>query len=727
MPGVTSLDGELVTVENARQPFAIVLPDAKFRAPRACGVLARRSELLGRLERERAHPLVLLTAPAGYGKTTLLKQWTDESRRPFAWVMLDEVDGDSEGIADSIAYSLATIGIEPSLRRSFVLVLDDAHVVPRGVLKDAVLGVLGWLPEGCQIAVASRRAPPLALGRMRAQQMLVELGARDLSLSAVEATCVLRGSELELDSNALQALVTRAEGWPAAIGLAATLWAQPEQAENPSEPRGDDYAISEYFRAEVLAGLSAPATRFLMRSSVLERLSGGLCDEVLERRGSASLLAELARANLPLRAVDASHEWYRVHGLFREMLQTELRRAEPELHAVLHRRASEWCRRAGDIDGAIDHARKGENLKLIGELLWAHLPRYLGEGNNHMVQRWLEGVTAERTKGCASLALVAAHSYLASGRVAVAEQWARSAAVSLSEANEGPTSPKRAGVVMIEAWTARHGAAVMGDDARRAYELLPADSAWRASCCFLRGTAALLIGDEGEAERHLDEGVARGIVLAPTTASLCLAQLAILASQRHQTDYASDLARRSHSVADERQLGEYPTSALVLAVCAAAAMREGRVDEAKATVSQCLGLLDRLDDVVWLRAEVLILLGRVSLALGDVARARELLADASRYARRVRGVAAFQRWFDDAWNEFDARAEVALAGVATLTTAELRVLRFLPTHYSFHEIALRLHVSSNTVKTHVHAVYRKLDASSRSQAVARAHDSGLLS
>jgi LuxR family maltose regulon positive regulatory protein len=170
-----------------------------------------------------------------------------------------------------------------------------------------------------------------------------------------------------------------------------------------------------------------------------------------------------------------------------------------------------------------------------------------------------------------------------------------------------------------------------------------------------------------------------------------------------------------------------PASALVSAVCAAAAMREGRVDEAKAAVSECRTLLELQDDALaWLGAETRIVLARVSLALGDVAAARGLLADASRLARRTRDVVVFERWFDDAWDQFDERAESSLAGVASLTTAELRVLRFLPTHYSFHEIAQRLHVSSNTVKTHVHAVYRKLDASSRSEAVAHATQAGLL-
>jgi LuxR family maltose regulon positive regulatory protein len=281
--------------------------------------------------------------------------------------------------------------------------------------------------------------------------------------------------------------------------------------------------------------------------------------------------------------------------------------------------------------------------------------------------------------------------------------------------------------MIVEAWVARSGAKAMGEVAARAYDLLRDDSPWRASCCFLRGSAALLMGNAAEAELRLEEGAARGAVSAPDAASLCLAQLAVLAAERGDKDVASDFARRARATVHEHGLGKYPTSALVLAACAAAGMREGRIDEAKEAASGCIELLDRLDDSLsWYGAEARILVARVALSLGDVGGARELLADASRQGRRTPDVIVFQRWFDDAWNQFDVRAEAALPGVATLTKAELRVLRFLPTHYSFQEIAQRLHVSSNTVKTHVHAVYRKLDASSRSEAVARATQTGLL-
>jgi LuxR family maltose regulon positive regulatory protein len=726
MPGAITLDHGPLVLERARPGFTIDLPEPERRAPKARTDFVRRTELLRRLAQARDRPLILLSAPAGYGKTTLLAQWIQAAGRPAAWVELGEAD--ARVPADLIARALAGIGVRPGVGRSFSLVIDDAQRAPPELLGDAVLGLLDWLPDGSQLALASRREPALALDRMRAQRMLVELRAEDLSMSTAEGAQLLRKAGLGLDFRAVQALVRRAEGWPAALELVASSWAQRRgPAGHPAQPRGDDHDISEYFRAELLASLSPATVRFLARTSVLERLSGPLCDEVLGRKRSAILLSELAGANVPLQPLDPSHEWYRLHGLFREMLQTELRRADPALRPTLHRRASDWHLESGDVDLAIDHARSAEDLHRTGELLWARLPEYLADGQNHMVQRWLKGVTAERAAGCASLALVAAHSNLVQGHVAIAEQWARSAAVSLRVAPEESTNPERAGVSIIDAWAARLGAKRMGEDAARAYDLLPEDSPWRASCCFLGGTAALLTGDDAVAKRRLEEGAARGAALAPDTTALCLAQLAVLAAQHDDADAASDFARRAGSVVDEHGIGEHPMSALVFAAVAAVDIRGGGVDAAKAAVSRCLRLFDRLDDSLsWYGAEVRILLARAALVLGDVAGARELLADASRLGRRTRDVVVFKRWFDDAWDQFDARAEGSLAGLATLTTAELRVLRFLPTHYSFQEIAERLHVSSNTIKTHVHAVYRKLGASSRSEAVSRATEAGLL-
>ena len=728
MAGVTKVGTELLSVDcapPARFPIDVLEP--KFRVPRRVEGFVRRSGLLSALADTRARPLVLVSAPAGYGKTTLLAQWSEQDRRACAWVTLDPADAEPGVLAGTIATALARIGVHRGLRGSFLLVLDDAHLIRSAALADAVRGVLRWLPEGSQVALASRCEPMLPVGSWRGQRVLAELGVDNLAMSAVEAALLLRCAGLELEFTAVQELVRRTEGWPVALELAAmSLVARCGQPGGPPFA-GDDHLLAEYFRAEFLASLPPGTRRFLTRSSVLDRLSGSLCDALLECEGSASVLAELARSSLPVWPADPTHEWYRLHGLFREMLRTELRRGEPEAQPTLHRRAGAWHSSAGNVDRAIDHALAGGDLDRAGELLWANLPGYLGAGRNHTVQRWLSQVAPEQAVGCAPFALASAHSYVSLGRMAPAEQWARSASVALSGQPADRARELHAGVLIVDAWAARSGAARMGQDAARAYELLADDSPWRATCCLLRGTAALLTGAFADAERLCEEGVARGAVLAPDVAALCLAQLAVLAVERGDHEIAADCARRARVKIDEHGLGRLPIATLVLAASAAAGVRDGHVDEAKAAAARCAAQCGALDEVAgWYGAETRILLARGLLGLGDVAGARELLADASRAARRTPDAVVFQGWFDDAWEQFDKHAETALVGVASLTTAELRVLRFLPTHYSFHEIAERLHVSSNTVKTHVHAVYRKLDATSRSQAVANATHAGLL-
>jgi LuxR family transcriptional regulator, maltose regulon positive regulatory protein len=724
----TTLDDEPLNVVPLERPRA--QPDRFYRDVRTVSPreYVPRSRLINSLERESARPLVLLTAPAGYGKTIVLRQWEAVSERAFVWVTADADDREPMRLTRSVALAMGgTATCSPRhRRRRVVVVLDNAHLIEPTVLETVVPVVLGWLPEGSQLVLGSRCKLPLRLGCMRADRRVLEVGVQELSMSPDEGAELLAQAGPDLDPVAAEALVRHTGGWPVALELAALSCGRlPGPPDRAPVISGDDHLLSEYFRAEILASLSPATVRFLTLSSVLERLSGPLCDAVLQRRGSGTMLAELERASAPLAPVDASHEWYRLDTLFREMLQTELRRTEPELQAVLHARASAWYEREGDLDSAIDHARSSDDLPRTAALLWSELPRYLSEGRNTTVQHWLGGRSTDSS--LPRLALVAAHTHLAAGNVTVAEQCARSASAGLTGVAEDSTQAERAGILIVEAWMARSGVTAMGEAAARSYDLLSEDSPWRASCCFLGGSAALLAGAVSEAERLLQEGAARGAVVALDAAALCLAQLAVVAAERDQPEAASDYARRAGAIVTEHHLTGYPTCALVAAVCAVEAIRERRVDEAKAAASECLRLLEALDDsLCWYGAEARILLAQVSLALGDVPSARARLADASRLVRRTPDVALFARWFDEAWNQFDMYAETALAGVATLTTAELRVLRFLPTHYSFHEIAERLHVSANTVKTHVHAVYRKLDASSRSEAVAHAIQAGLL-
>ena len=244
---------------------------------------------------------------------------------------------------------------------------------------------------------------------------------------------------------------------------------------------------------------------------------------------------------------------------------------------------------------------------------------------------------------------------------------------------------------------------------------------------FLEGVSLHLTGDSGTARIRLEEGARRGTRVAASLRVLCLAQLALMALQDDDLDEGRVLIERARRDVERGGLGDMPACALVFAVSAFALAYHGRVDAARRDATTAQRLIGEFDELTpWYDAEVRVALARAELRLSDASAARSLLSDASRALRRLPEKLLIQTWIDDAWARADTFAVGAFAGPSTLTRAELRVLRFLPSHLSFREIASRLHVSANTVKTQAHAVYRKLDASSRSEAVARAREVGLI-
>jgi len=687
--------------------------------------LVRRAALVRRLSREREATLAVIVAPPGYGKSSLLQEWAEHDEREFVWLAPASLETDEiEATTRSILADAETDG-----ERGVVVVLDDAHLASPNAVRDLLGPLLEDLPAGSMVAIGSRTEPPLPLGRLRARRALIEVRVEDLAMMPAEASILLRQAGLELDLTALQALVSRTEGWPAGLYLSAlSLRKEIDVSGALSRLRGDEHCLAEYFRDEVLAPLPADLTEFAVRTSVLDELSGPICDAVLERSGSGRILARLERASSLLRPLDPAHEHYRWHGLFRDALGAELRRMAPELVRTLHERASHWYEAHGDVDRAISHAVYAHDPVRAGDLLWARIVGYVTQGRNEIVQEWLTGFAREDLAGYAPLALAAAYSFVTAGRAAEARHLAAAAAAAVERCPESDGAGSlTAGLAAIDALVGRDGVTGMEESAVRGCELAWQDSPWRPVCMFLRGTATHLSGDPEGAAQMLEDAADLGAATAPSVTSLCLAQAAMIAIEQEDWDTAAELTDRADRVIGERGLTEYPISALAFAAAAATRAHHGRVDEAKRDLRSGIDLLTQLDDFIpWYGAEARILLAHASLWLADVVGARTLLAEASRLARRTPGAVIFERWFDDAWAHMDALAETSLAGPSSLTIAELRILRFLPSHRSFREIAAQLGVSANTVKTQAHAVYRKLGAASRSEAVMRASDAGLL-
>ncbi|MBV9004385.1 MAG: hypothetical protein JO181_06980, partial [Solirubrobacterales bacterium] len=358
-----------------------------------------RPALVKRLLDSRDAALALIVAPAGYGKTALVAEWAEADERPFTWITLDPRDGSPADLAGSVVEAFEE-GAWTDRDSGYVLVLDDAHAIRPAVLKAVAMALLKGLGPSSQLVLASRTEPPLPVGRLRAHRELVEVRTADLVMTPAEAATLLRQAGLELDFEAVRMLSRRTEGWPVGLYLAALSLL--EQGDAPAAVEGfdgEDHLVAEYFRDEFLAPLPRAAATFAVRTSVLDDLSGPVCDAMLRQSGSAIALGDLARSNLMLAPLDQSHERFRWHRMFRSMLRAELRRTEPELEPRLRRRASTWLQRHGDLDGAIGQAVAASDTARVGELLWANIVGYLGRGVNDRVQRWLRSFSADQVAG----------------------------------------------------------------------------------------------------------------------------------------------------------------------------------------------------------------------------------------------------------------------------------------------------------------------------------------
>jgi LuxR family maltose regulon positive regulatory protein len=708
-------------------------PARRHRAPRLRRGTVRRDRLLRRLAQSTHVPTTLLVAPAGYGKTTLLVHWLQADPRALTWLTLEPADDDAERLIASLAVALGepadltlaavTYAIE---RRDepFVLALDDAHHLRSADALAVVDAVADAMPAGSQIVLAGRREPALPIGRLRAQGRLIELRAADLVMTRREAAKTLSLAGLELPPADVQVLLDRTEGWPAGLYIAAlSLRGRADMPHAVERFGGDDRLLADYLRDELLDELDDEDRDFLVRTSVLEELSGPLCDAVLRRTGCGVALREMSRSNLLVVPLDQADTAFRYHGLLAAMLRTELRRTDAAGEAELHRRASHWYADAGDMDRAIEHAIAAADFARAGELLWATAGRVL-DGRAADVRSWLDRFTPEQIASQPTLALTAAAQHLVAGERDLVEHWTAVADRTLAA---DAASSLAAGVLAMRAAVGRDGLAAMQDDAARAGAQLAQDSPWRSLSRLFEGVAAHLQGDATAARRELEEGARRGAIVAPVVQALCLAQLALLAIDDGDWEQAHLLAARGRSQVERVGLDGHPTCALVFAVSAFVRAHRDRVEDAQADRRRTTELLTQLVDYVsWYDVEVRLVLARAALRLGDVTGTRTLLAEAERELDPGADVPLLRMWIDDLWSQVQAFTVTELVGPSSLTTAELRVLALMPTHLSFREMGRLLHVSANTVKTHAHAVYRKLDVCSRSEAVVRARSTGLL-
>ena len=396
----------------------------KIHPPAPRRDLVPRPRLTDRLGVGQCPRLVLVSAPAGFGKTTLLCQWlADSTQIHVAWLSLDEADNDPARFLEHVVAALQVVGqfseaselmapgsevpaeavlttvvndldVQPGRT---LLVLDDYHVIEAPEVHRAVTFLVDNLPPNAGLAVATRADPPLPLPRLRARGELVELRASDLRFTPDEADAFLTHvMGLDLDNTQVAALETRTEGWVAGLQLAGlSLRGVEDTTEFVDAFTGSHRFILDYLVEEVLRHQPEPVRRFLLDTAVLRHLTGPLCDALTGRRDGSSMLETLDRANLFVVALDGERQWYRYHQLFSDALRARLSAEQPDRASALHRSASEWYAAHGLPEDAVRHALGADDPEHAADLVEATLPDLRRQRRDRVLREWLTALPGE--------------------------------------------------------------------------------------------------------------------------------------------------------------------------------------------------------------------------------------------------------------------------------------------------------------------------------------------
>jgi LuxR family maltose regulon positive regulatory protein len=701
--------------------------------------------------------VVAITAPAGYGKTTLLAEWAERDPRPFAWVSVDEADDDpvvflghvavaldrAEGIGPQVFEAIASstgatqgrilsrLGSALSTRtQPFVLVLDDLDRLSEPVVMDAVATIAGYVPQGSLMALAARAVPNIGLPRLRADGRLVEVGVDDLMLGPTEAQRLLRGAGVRTKKTEAVELADATEGWPVGLYLAAlSLQEQRRSTLPPIRFDGHDRFVVDYVRSEVLGRLSRERQRFLTRTSILDRLSGPLCDAVMGRSGSARTLESIERQNLLLVPLDRRREWYRYHNLFRDALRTELVRREPEAIPELHRKAADRFEELGLLEDAFVHAHaSGDEERAAGLLQRVSLPFYR-MGRIATLRRWFDLLGDDVIARNVGLALMAAWIAALGGDPVGADRWVSVADhVPLDGPSLHGSASLRSSAAMVHAQMSLGGAEAMYRAAQLAVREESGSSPFRPAALGHLGLATLIRGDDGAADALFAEASEVGMRIgAMSVASVAFAERSLIAATHGDRAAADEFAQRARGVVRDAHLDEHITTGPVHAASARVALLAGDHEQARVELSAAQRLRPIL---TWgfptISVQTRLELARVHVGLTDAPGARTLLAEVDEILHHRPDLGVLTAQAAELRKHVGSVQSRRSPGPSTLTVAELRLLAFLPTHLSFREIGARLYVSPNTVKTQAISIYRKFGVSSRSDAVQAARELRLL-
>ncbi len=515
----------------------------KLHIPRSSLNLVARPILIDQLNNGLAGKLTVVTAPAGFGKTTLITEWLsnglpDGYQDRIGWLSLDDSDNSAGQFWDYVIAALQTI--DPSLGKvsqaalqgspvrailtnlineiaaagdSLILCLDDYHEIGTADIHDGVEFLIENLPGNMHLVIMTREDPPIALSRLRVQGLLTEIRADDLRFSQTESMTFFNDLlSLALNQEDVNALTTRTEGWIAGLQLAAiSLKNASDKSEFVRAFTGSHRFLTDYLVDEVLSRQTPEIQKFLLRTSILERFCASLCDELVEEVNSRDILRQLEQGNLFLVAQDNKQEWFRYHHLFAEFLQLQLYDREASIIPELYQQTIEWFKQAGLPRDALHYTLKAKDYEQAADLIEVLSPEILATGNHELVIQWIERLPQALAKQRPYLCVYLGWAWSIVGQLETACHWLEAA-----EAHCDQLAPAEANLLMGHIYAHRAyinllkgKTEAIRDCARRALDLLPPDEVTlrgRTTTCL--GQAYIYSGQNAEAKDAFLQAIA---------------------------------------------------------------------------------------------------------------------------------------------------------------------------------------------------------------------------
>lgn len=694
--------------------------------------------------------LVVVAAPAGYGKTTAVAQWDDADGRPFAWARLDNLDNDPAHLLLHLTTALDQVKpIDPAVLHylqgagrdesqlvpvfvqalescgPIVLVLDDVHELSSSAAADTLRAVVDLAPSSTTLVLVGRQKPALELGRRRLQGHVVEIGIPELKLSGSEGAAAFAALDAGIDQATITRVLDKCEGWAAGVAMAALALRDGAPADAVT---GRHRLVADYLVEEVLSQLEPGTTTFLMESAVLDRFSADELDALLGRTDSAAMLDAITRSgNMFLVSLDAQGIWYRYHQLFGDLLRARLHGRDPDRFRELATRAADRLARAGDVDGALTQALAADDRAHAAALVGIDAVRLGFDGRVGVLARRLSLIDEQTFTDYPDAAIARAWLGVATGDAELIQR----SLLTASAADTG--KPLADGTPSVDVAAALVGSLVgvggVGEVIRHAETVCAAGdhlvNPWWGAATMMKG-AALAMLDEPEQARTTLESALPVIEDLPGFQAAALAHLAALDLGDDDLPAAVEHAAAARSIVDSRDLSDMVPMVVVYAVDALVRSRRGDVAGARSAVRATERLVDRLGDLsarTALLAHVLV--AGTAVEIDDTELCDRHLDAAQRAHRREPEAVGIGQGLERIRALSAARA--ARGARPSLTTAELRLLPLLATHLSLQRIAGELTLGRETVKSQATSIYRKLGVSSRAAAVAEAARFGLLS